>query len=703
MLVGVNLVGGEISWTGSGVAPVSGTNYLFVSSQDIDYLVSKGINFVRLLFSWEQAQNTYNGPISTTSTYYINFKKCIDYALSKGLTVLIEPHGATNNNFARYKGNVVGSAGMPISTFANFWGQLASLWKNNKVMFGLSNEPNNISTTQWFNACQAAINSIRATGATNTIMIPGGGFSNALGWLENWYDIDTPKVSNSVAALTIKDPLKNTWIQVHNYFDTNGSGGSGEVVSANIGVERLKPLTDWAIINGFKMFLGELGLPINNSLSQSACKNTLDYIDANSDVWMGWAWWDYGPPTWRGKDAFTLCPTSNYTVDDPKWKWLASNIANKDLPRKVTPTIKVTMTTPTAPISFTKNKIFTLTSTKSPYFAFVPESYDITHNTPMTLFVWLHGCGGYSQYDIARVSPGGTTQNWISIAPSGAEGKCWSGATHVAFVLAAIDDMKTHFNVDVNKIILGGYSSGGDLSYRTAFQNPTMFAGLIAENTSPFRDSGVSQAVGTAVAKKFNVAHIAHISDTTYPIATVKTETAAMKAAGFPITVIELPGTHWDNDNATTGTGTWLDFIKYGFPFLNAGWTSATVVTPPPPPPPPPVPTLDATKMRVLTRVTSAWQTGCCVEFDIYNYSTVAVNWNEFKIATQTGSLRMQPADATKQDVWGCVASTLTGTVTLTPVAYTKSIPAGGKVTVGMSCDYGTANTNPTFVTASLK
>ncbi|MGI8413564.1 MAG: hypothetical protein ACR2QA_13990, partial [Solirubrobacteraceae bacterium] len=39
---------------------------------------------------------------------------------------------------------------------------------------------------------------------------------------------------------------------------------------------------------------------------------------------------------------------------------------------------------------------------------------------------------------------------------------------------------------------LGGYSSGGDLGYRMMFDHSLQFAGLLAENTSPFRDTGQS-------------------------------------------------------------------------------------------------------------------------------------------------------------------------------------------------------------------
>jgi len=59
-LRGVNLAGAEWAYS-AGVTPVAGTNYQWVSHQDIDYLASKGVAFVRLLFSWEILQPALNG------------------------------------------------------------------------------------------------------------------------------------------------------------------------------------------------------------------------------------------------------------------------------------------------------------------------------------------------------------------------------------------------------------------------------------------------------------------------------------------------------------------------------------------------------------------------------------------------------------------------------------------------------------------
>jgi hypothetical protein len=243
----------------------------------------------------------------------------------------------------------------------------------------------------------------------------------------------------------------------------------------------------------------------------------------------------------------------------------------------IAPDAASTSSFPTDPIAFTAEDPFTLDSGTTNY-VFVPSSYDATHHTPTTLFVWLHGCGGFSSGDIWTVSPGGT-QSWISLAVGGAEGSCWDVDGDPARVLAAIDELATHFNIAPHHIILGGYSSGGDLGYRTAFYDASRFAGVLAENTSPFRDTGSSMAASLAAASwRFNVVHLAHLQDDTYPIAGVRSETEAMIAAGFPLMRIEVDGGHYDDagaiENGHAVPGTSADLATYLFPYLDMGWTS---------------------------------------------------------------------------------------------------------------------------------
>ena len=205
-------------------------------------------------------------------------------------------------------------------------------------------------------------------------------------------------------------------------------------------------------------------------------------------------------------------------------------------------------TVPPDPIAFSADTPFQLAGA----WLQVPSGYDATHRTPSPLFVWLHGCGGESRWDILDVAPAPTSRRLV-LAPGGREGGCWAMGADDAAVLAAIDEVRRHFNVDPAHVVLGGYSSGGDLAYRLAFLHPDRVAGVLAENTSPFRDTGLTsgQALAAVGPARIKVVHLAHTGDPTYPIARVRGEVGALRGAGFDVTLLERPGQHWDG--ATVG------------------------------------------------------------------------------------------------------------------------------------------------------
>lgn len=217
------------------------------------------------------------------------------------------------------------------------------------------------------------------------------------------------------------------------------------------------------------------------------------------------------------------------------------------------------------------------------YWMWVPQGYDASHDEPTALLVWLHGCGGYNLYDIHDFAPD-PSKKWIIVAPLGPydaandspgnpagirpdwdqwvldaypgltngyprEGACWSPGSDAGHVLAVIADVKTHFNIDPNRVFLGGYSSGGDLGYRTAFYGTDVIGGMLAINTAPFRDTGSTATASLAAAGtgRFAITHVASLSDTTYPITTVRNEFQTLGDAGWAYDLLEVAGTHYDD------------------------------------------------------------------------------------------------------------------------------------------------------------
>ncbi len=275
-----------------------------------------------------------------------------------------------------------------------------------------------------------------------------------------------------------------------------------------------------------------------------------------------------GPGTYR----LRLCADATHKVKERRESDNCRNTARVTVAASA-PAVP-TSSVPAAPIPFAADERFYVAGGGG-YWAWVPSSYDGTHQTPTKLFVWLHGCGGENKWDVVNVAPP-SNGNYIAIAPDGREGACWDTGQDPPRVLAAIDDVRTHFNISPQRVVLGGYSSGGDLAYRTAFYNSTRFAGVISENTAPFAHIGVSTAQAIEAAQfRFRVVHLHHTEDDVYTTAIIDQDIADLQGAGFPTTFLTRPGGHWEDDTATTGTN--HDLISILLPYLNEDWTSPGV------------------------------------------------------------------------------------------------------------------------------
>jgi len=300
-LRGTNLNGADF---GSALPGILGRDYTWPTPAEVDYFRAKGMNAFRIGFQWERLQPSARGAFATT--YAAALDALVVYATSKSATVILNPQ-----NFARYYGNVVGSANVPNDVFADLWRRLAQKYAGNAlVVFGLVNEPNTMPTEQWVSAANAAIAAIRAAGAQNLISVPGNGWTGADSWSSNWYG-----TSNAVALLKIADA--NAVFEVHNYFDRDASGAGSECVSATVGSDRMKGVVAWARLNRKRVYVGEFGTP-NTPTCQAAVKDFLTYLAASSDVVFGWTWWSAGP--WWWEYPLTIEPKAG--VDRPQMGWL---------------------------------------------------------------------------------------------------------------------------------------------------------------------------------------------------------------------------------------------------------------------------------------------------------------------------------------------------------------------------------------------
>lgn len=304
----VNLEGVNLSGAAFGPANLPGTHgidYIWPNADELAYFHAKGMNVVRVPFRWERLQHALNGALDTIELG--RMQAFVASASALGMQVILDPH-----NFARYNGQVIGSASVSNADFADFWSRVATVFKSNPhVIFGLMNEPHDMLTEDWLAAANAAIAAIRATGAQQLILVPGNAWTGAWSWSQGWYGGSNASVMGGVV-----DSGDNFAYELHNYLDSDRSGNSSACVFAE---ETLFTVTAWLRSHQARGFLGEFAGG-DNPNCQAAVTSMLAYMTANSDVWMGWTWWAAGP--WWGSYPFSLEPTSSYTVDAPQMAWL---------------------------------------------------------------------------------------------------------------------------------------------------------------------------------------------------------------------------------------------------------------------------------------------------------------------------------------------------------------------------------------------
>ena len=286
---GITLCGAEF---GAGNLPgVLGKDYIYPSQHDIQYFNQKGAEIIQLPFRWERLQKNLGGPLDTTEIGYIN--RFIDVCLQHGTKVIL-----IMQNYGRYKINgveyVVGSPQVSQEHYKDFWKKFAEkfTYKINIYAYGIMSEPNNMQGYSWYDAAQKAIYGIREVDRHTTILVDGENYSNPFTW-----------VAYNDMLKYLRDPINRLVFNAHCYFDRDFSGSykdSYENSGADewIGVRRLKPFVDWLKQNSLRGYVGEFGVPKNDTRWLTVMNRFLEYIDANGlggCYWAAGRWWNDYP------------------------------------------------------------------------------------------------------------------------------------------------------------------------------------------------------------------------------------------------------------------------------------------------------------------------------------------------------------------------------------------------------------------------
>jgi endoglucanase len=262
-----------------------------------EQLITKQINLFRVAFLLERmCPLAYGLGSKFNETYFGFFNDAINYiTVTKGAYAILDPH-----NYMRYNdpsqqpatGSVIGNTTDPkaatTAQFGEFWQELAGRYKNNsKVIFGIMNEPHDMPTSLVLEDDQAAINGIRASGAKNLIIAPGNGYTGGHAWTTSSQGDDP----SSEWMYKITDPLNNTAFDIHEYLDSDFSGG--HLNCSSPAPTYLAPLTAWLKEYGFKAMITEFGAA-NGTECRPYIDGIINYM-AQNEEYIGWTAWAAGP------------------------------------------------------------------------------------------------------------------------------------------------------------------------------------------------------------------------------------------------------------------------------------------------------------------------------------------------------------------------------------------------------------------------
>lgn len=288
-LAGVNYSGAEY-----GKLPgVMFKDYTYPVRRNLEHFFDEGFDSVRLAVKWERVQPELHGDLDAQQLAEI--RKVIETAGEKGGRVILNPH-----NYARYHKQLIGSNQIPATAFTDFWRRLAEEFGNDeRVIFGLMNEPFGISAADWAAIAEPAVAAIREAGAKNLVLVPGTAWTGAHSWFSS---------GNADAFAGFKDPGDNFAFEFHQYVDSDFSGTKTECPRVEAGRIAVERVSTWLAENNARGYLGEFGAPPNENCLEAMDK-MLGALSGRRDVWIGFAYWAAGE--WWGSYPMSIQPSKD--------------------------------------------------------------------------------------------------------------------------------------------------------------------------------------------------------------------------------------------------------------------------------------------------------------------------------------------------------------------------------------------------------
>jgi len=204
-------------------------------------------------------------------------------------------------------------------------------------------------------------------------------------------------------------------------------------------------------------------------------------------------------------------------------------------------------------------ELFTYNGTARVYYLFVPST--LKPQTQVPLIVMLHGSGRNGVTLVEKWKDYAKKEGMIIVGPDATNQRGWSAPIDGPdYLHALIEELKTKYPINPRRVYLFGHSAGACFALHMSLMESEYFAAT-AIHAGALTDEQMEMV--KLARRKIPISIQVGDRDQFFPLKPVRDTRDALKAAGIPVELIEIPNhDHWYYDSASTFNKTAWEFLK---------------------------------------------------------------------------------------------------------------------------------------------
>jgi len=193
------------------------------------------------------------------------------------------------------------------------------------------------------------------------------------------------------------------------------------------------------------------------------------------------------------------------------------------------------------------------------YYLYVPST--LKPGSPAPLIVMLHGSNRTGVTLVEKWKDLAKKEGIVLAGPDATDLRGWgSPQDGPDFLRDLVEELKGKYSIDAKRVYLFGHSAGAVFALEMSLMESQYFAATaIHAGDLPKDSANLIQMAKRKIPMSIQVGD----SDEYFPVKAVRETKEALKAAGFPVELTEIPNhDHWYYDQAAKFNQTAWDFLK---------------------------------------------------------------------------------------------------------------------------------------------